>query len=215
MSKLGGIPYMGIAFKSIYEKVLLCKTPFKKKLFILSLIDLQFAKYLLYNKLTNLLRLDLSLLKKLDRIQHVKVSKLLEKNPTHIVEYVLLNTNLNRITQYNIQNVYDALHWNKEQGAVWGVGGYKTSEDNIHAHYMKHEHEFNNINNIQEYERYPIENFNKMQKCMLHSNGRDVFYSGLVNDVFIVCRWYDKKFYISSCYVVESGDKPGRYMDRL
>jgi hypothetical protein len=100
----------------------------------------------------------------------------------------------------------------------WGSGNHKSKKENVNAHYTKHvlssegDHWANLISkDKQSYERYAIDSFNKLKKVLVHTDGKNIYISGFLGNIFTIGRYYGDKFKLSSCYYVESGEKMGRY----
>lgn len=154
-------------------------------------------------------------LKKLnDMIKHIDVS---------IMTMLFDKINYQKINMHNVKNlllfVRDENDFIRGKKIIeWGRGNYKSVEENIKKHYEKHvlnEDEGIYWGNVDcdDYEKYAIDNFYKMENVIVHSNGRYVYLSGFYGDVFIVGRYDDGVFGISSCYHVDGGVKNGRYKD--
>jgi len=129
------------------------------------------------------------------------------------------------ITQYNYSKllcyIKDLNDFEKRILKIrWGPGNHKTIKKNVNAHYVKHplsnnekEHWKYILGNVNQhtYELYAINSFYKLKNVIVHTDGVNVFLSGFYNNVFIIGRYCDAVFGISSCYYVESGEKLGRY----
>ena len=134
------------------------------------------------------------------------------------------SSNIGNLTKYNIENIYQFFiqyldFSNKQIKIEWGKGNYDNVEKNLYEHYKKHvlsedEHEIwkKILSNItkEEYQKYAINSFYEMQNIVLHTNGRQVYISGFKDKIFIVGKYENFIFTISSCYYVEIGEKNGR-----
>lgn len=138
---------------------------------------------------------------------------------------VLTKCDLSKVTTYNISDVVKYLNdqpkWSKNK-IKWGAGNNSDVDSNIQQHYFKHVlsdegkfwHKLGVIT-LNDYLQYPLDNFGRMKKVLVHSNGVSTYLSGFVDHIFIIGRYDKNDFGISSCYYVESGEKPGRYSDML
>jgi len=159
----------------------------------------------------------------------------------HDMILLLNKCNLDKITLYNVNDVlkyiknYDSLISGKTK-IEWGPGNHGESDKNVLMHFIKHvitdktEGELiknilvnnnlssNNNDNVNDYytmyqlyKNYPIMNFTKMEKITIHTNGKHTYMSGIYQNMFIVGRYTNDVFGISSCYYLFSGDKIGRH----
>ena len=130
---------------------------------------------------------------------------------------------IQRINKKNINLVLEFISnesafINKQIKIEWGPGNHGEINLNINKHYEKHvlSNEGNHWKNLlanmnsESYANYAIDNFYKMKKVMVHSNGVNAHISGFYGNVFIIGRYHEGVFGISSCYYVESGVKQGR-----
>lgn len=97
----------------------------------------------------------------------------------------------------------------------WGPGNHSDITNNIAMHYKKHvlseEGKYWNHISLTEYENYPINHFYDLKDVCVHTNGRRTYLSGFHNNIFIIGRYHNDIFGISSCYYVENSRKPCRY----
>ena len=149
----------------------------------------------------------------------------------NITEY-----NVNKLSLY----LRDINKFNK-LNIKWGPGNHKSITNNINEHFNKHvlseegEHWHKILNkmnckstnsanknccildkgnlkvSLKSYEKYAIDSFNKMKNVIIHTDGVNVHLSGFYNNIFIIGRYDNETFGISSCYYVETGEKSGRY----
>jgi hypothetical protein len=132
-----------------------------------------------------------------------------------------------KISMYNVTKlllfVKDEYRFrNKMIDIKWGPGNNGNRMDNVKKHFIKHVlsdegyYWVNILNDIscKEYEQYAINIFYKMKNVIVHSDGVNVYLSGIYGNVFIVGRYDDNGLFgVSSCYYVKDGDKLGRYND--
>lgn len=128
---------------------------------------------------------------------------------------ILERVDYRSITKHNISDIKlflrdEELFVNHQLEIKWGPGNHADIATNVSEHYLKHKDEFT-WNSIKEYQNYPIKYFYQMKDVCVHSNGVHTYLSGFYNNVFIIGRYHQDIFGISSCYYVESGSKPGRY----
>lgn len=128
---------------------------------------------------------------------------------------------LEKVTIHNARDILRFID-NPIPVPEWGPGNFGDVTINQIEHYNKHilseEGEYwkticPNLT-LEWYINYPISNFHKMTNVVVSSNGKYTYYSGFVDNVFIVGRYEGDKFGISPCYYVVDGEKPGRYVDR-
>ncbi len=134
--------------------------------------------------------------------------------------------NYQQINVYNVKKLLLFLNdehkfKSHEIDVDWGPGNHGNVHDNVNQHFIKHvlsdegiywKTLLNEIN-CDNYKKYAIDAFYKMKNVIVHSNGFKVYLSGFYGNVFIVGRYCNELFGISSCYYVESGEKNGRYND--
>jgi len=185
------------------------------------------AEYILINKLYNLFDIHDTINNKYTNKELIKLHMLAEYIP--IQKGILLCTriNIDKINKYNvipllqfIDNEHNFI--NKKINIVWGPGNHGDLTKNVTEHFKKHvmsEMENKYWSSLlpdisyESYKNYAIKSFYKMKKVIIHSNGKFVYLSGFYNNVFIVGRYQEKVFGISSCYYVENGKKNGRKND--
>lgn len=83
------------------------------------------------------------------------------------------------------------------------------TNDNNNTNNNTHDNDYYTM--YQLYKNYPIMNFTKMEKITIHTDGKHTYMSGIVQNMFIVGRYTNDVFGISSCYYLFSGDKIGRH----
>ena len=118
-----------------------------------------------------------------------------------------------------IQTIIKDIENNFNFNIKWGPGNHKNIAININEHFKKHvlseegKYWFKILDKIDytSYQKYAIDSFYKMKKVIIHTNGVDVYLSGFYGNIFIIGRYDNNIFGISSCYYVESGEKLGRY----
>ena len=149
--------------------------------------------------------------------------KLFEKfktiNITEHNAYKLFLKDIDKNFEPNIKWGKDSFRISTGYVYVFRPGNHKNITDNICAHFKKHvlsdESKYwkKILDNIscRSYIKYAIDSFYKMKNKIIHTNGFDVYLSGFHGNVFIIGRYNDDKFGISSCYYVKSGKKLGRY----
>lgn len=178
------------------------------------------AEHILFKKLFNILNEYVNI----ETYSKTDLNKLqMLTNYVSIQEAVLIYQNSINITKYNVRKLLQFIKdkdkfINKEMNIVWGPGNHANVEENINEHYKKHvlsnwEAQYWKSLNCESYRDYAIESFYKIKNVMVHSNGKNVYLSGFYGNVFIIGRYEDDVFGISSCYYVESGVKCGRERD--
>lgn len=149
-----------------------------------------------------------------------------KKMPLRDVVEVFDAVAVDQITSSNIRKlllfIRDKPYFSNKSRVKW------RSKECLVQHYRKHvlSSEENNkvlpvecvywkylLKNIEcaSYERYAIDSFYKMKNVIVHTDGAEVWLSGFHGNVFIIGRYSDKVFGISSCYYVVDGEKQGRY----
>jgi len=184
----------------------------------------QLTEYILSKKLYNILNCSIDL----ENYDLNKLNLLANNIPIH--QAILLCQTSANITKYNANDILKFIHdkenfINKKIKIEWGPGNHKDPKLNLIEHYQKHVLSketvpFNELAHwkslltdptCESYGKYAIESFYKMQNVIVHSNGTHVYLSGFYGTVFIIGRYNGDVFGISSCYVVESGEKNGRF----
>lgn len=142
--------------------------------------------------------------------------------------YLRCEGDLEVINTHNIQQLLDFIRDERKfvRGRIdvgWGPGNYDNPKLNLLHHYRKHildsdaeRERWKDILPIlseESYRDYAINSFYKMQRVVIHSNGKTVYLSGFYENVFIIGRYHEGIFGLSSCYYVELGEKEGRYKD--
>lgn len=181
------------------------------------------AEYILNRRLRCLLQLPLVDVLVAYSVRELgKLAKLTIKLSLDNIITMLSYVELDKLTIYNVEQIYMyvtnyLLFANKKVNIVWGPGNHPDPATNIKEHYAKHvlssdegKYWSSVITDCKSYEQYAINSFYHMKNVIIHTNGRNVYISGFYNNVFIVGRYHKNVFGISSCYYVESGEKPGR-----
>lgn len=167
----------------------------------------------------------------------VNLSKII---PLNNILCILQRVQIEKVTQFNVKDLYKFIS-NIDQfinGSVniqWGPGNNRYPNINSIKHYKKHvdsSYEQHYLNEYQDWEQlgdklsvdfndcpmyinYAIDKFYQMSDVMVHTNGKGVYMSGFVMNVFIVGRYDKDTFGISSCYYVKSRKRMGRETDRV
>jgi len=176
------------------------------------------TEYILFNKLYSLF--DINDLKSYNNRELIKLHKISQKigiyDAIKIFDKVILRNN---ISYYNVNKLLLYLNdednfRNKTIDIKWGPGNHKNINDNVKYHYIKHvlskDEQWDNISE-EEYQQYAIDTFYKITNYLVHTDGKNVYLSGFYNNVFIIGRYHNNIFGISSCYYVKNGQKNGRY----
>ena len=142
-----------------------------------------------------------------------------------IISSTQLFSKCNNVTKKNICDLLKYLD-NEQKFLLheipisWGPGNHGDIDINIREHHKKHviddkkeSQEWGKfgVKTLQEYKDYAVNNFYLMSNVIVHTDGCYVYLSGFYGNVFIVGRYDNDVFGISSSYYVESGEKPGRY----
>lgn len=177
---------------------------------------------ILFKKLYSLF--EYNKLKSYSNHELIKLNKLVlnSKLSLDIVITIFNKFNTINVTERNINKL--ALYLKdidkfKSLNVKWGPGNHKNVINNINEHFNKHllseegKHWNKILSNIdcKSYEKYAIDSFHKMKNVIIHTDGVNVHLSGFHNNVFIIGRYHNDIFGISSCYYVETGEKSGRY----
>ena len=104
----------------------------------------------------------------------------------------------------------------------WWACNHGNVIKNIEEHFIKHVYHVLSCEGVywkslldeiscDSYKKYTIDVFYKMKNVIVHTDGINVYLSGFYDNVFIISRYHDDIFGISSCYYVENGEKNGRY----
>jgi hypothetical protein len=183
--------------------------------------DKELTEYILFKKMFKLF--DCYDLGNYERDQLKKLNDMLKHVNIYDMTMLFNKINYQKINIFNVKNLL--LFLRDENDFIgkkiiigWGPGNYKNIDENIMNHYEKHvldDEECSYWGNVDcdSYKQYAIDNFYKMKNVIVHSNGRYVYLSGFYGDVFIVGRYDEGVFGISSCYYVAGGVKNGRYKD--
>lgn len=180
--------------------------------------------YIVTKRLWRLFRLPSEIIVKYNTKELHQVDMLLEFVSYELLVPVVLKCNLDKITKYNIHDViryfndYDRF---MNDDVEWGPGNHNDIDANITEHYIKHvlsnegRHWKSLLSDMSEqsYKDYARNMFKRMERVVVHSNGRHTYMSGFYGKIFIVGRYHEGVFGISSCYYVNDGEKPGRYID--
>ena len=185
----------------------------------LFLINKQQAIFILYKKLNNIL--NYSFKNEFSEKELLKFNMILNVLPFDDAIKLFMKVNTNFI---NTNNATKLLKYIMDENKFinmnigWGPGNHKDVSTNIKEHYFKHvlsdveKEKWNllGINNYETYKNYAISKFYEMKNIIVHTDGNKVYMSGFYGNVFIIGRYHDDTFGISSCYYVESGRKLGR-----
>lgn len=182
--------------------------------------------YILTKRLYNLLCLPIVFISKYDKNELVKLNKFTGLIGKDDIVELLSRIPINRLTVYNVKDLLLYTHQSVDltTGKIhisWGPGNHSSIDENIMEHYNKHVLSdegvyWNNILNhmsCESYRDYAVESFYKMKRVIIHSNGKNTYMSGFRENIFVVGRYHEGIFGISSCYYVEGGEKMGRYND--
>lgn len=197
--------------------------------------DINVATHILKKRAYELLMIPYNTLRNYTTQEMIKICKLIRLmniEPKDMIK-ILSKCELSKLTKHNINDVlkyvknYDDMI-NGKLKIHWGPGNHNNIENNIYMHYIKHvvsdENEGRMIKNImgicdnmnenevyELYKNYPLNNFRKMEKITIHTDGRHTYLSGIYQNMFIVGRYSDDVFGISSCYYLFEGEKSKRY----
>jgi hypothetical protein len=184
------------------------------------------AVFILVKRMWNLLNLSLDFLKKYTKRELQRIYILSEYVSIEDLISVITFCYLDKVTKYNIKDIIRYLHEyndfkNGNNIVEWGPGNHDDIETNVVEHYNKHILSDEGIHwkerleeiNMMAYKNYATTMFKKMDKIVIHSNGKLTYMSGFYDKIFIVGRYDKGVFGISSCYYVPSGEKLGRYID--
>jgi len=186
-------------------------------------INKEQTEYILFKKLNVLF--DTNKIKLYTKSELNKINKIVLKCKisVDIISKLFNKFNTENITEYNASRLLLYLRDIDEilrSNIKWGSGNNNNANENIINHFKKHvlcpnegKYWVKILDKIDcySYEKYTIDSFSKMKKVLIHTDGVDVYLSGFHNDIFIVGRYDNDAFTISSCYYVESGEKFGRY----
>jgi hypothetical protein len=182
---------------------------------ILFFRNIKLAEFVLFKKMYMLFNWD-----NLDEYNENELIKLYKLCKVVSLESAIKLVVYDNITIYNTRDILLFLRdknkfINKEVDIKWGPGNHGNPIDNVKKHYIKHILSDEGIywNNISlcDYEKFAIDSFYKMERIIVHTNGRNVYLSGFYGNIFIVGRYDGDVFGLSSCYYVENGEKKGRY----
>ena len=154
----------------------------------------------------------------------IKLNKIVSNNKLSLDITIKLFEKFNtiNITEHNVYKLFlysKDIENNFGLNIKWGPGNHKNITDNITNHFKKHvlseegKYWLKILDSLdcKSYEKYAIESFYKMKDIIIHTDGTKVYLSGFYGNVFIIGRYHNNVFGISSCYYVESGEKLGRY----
>lgn len=168
------------------------------------------AEYILIKKMYLLFDIQL---KNYNPQELIKLYKIAQRVGIFEAVKLFKKFNYNMITIYNADKFLLYLRdLDNFKNISWGPGNHKNINDNVTNHYIKHvlssEYKYwKFIHNEGEYKQYAIDAFYKMIKIIIHTDGKNVYLSGFYNHVFIIGRYHNDTFGISSCYYVENGEK--------
>jgi len=160
-----------------------------------------------------------------NKLKSYRISELIKLNKITVKSKLLLDDVISLFDKFNIVNIteYNAnkllLYLGNKINVKWGPGNHKNITNNINQHFDKHvlseegKYWVKLLDKIdcKSYEQYAIDSFHKMKNIIIHTDGINVYLSGFYNNIFIIGRYHDNIFGISSCYYVKSGEKLGRY----
>ena len=160
-----------------------------------------------------------------NKLKSYRISELIKLNKITVKSKLLLDDVISLFDKFNIVNIteYNAnkllLYLGNKINVKWGPGNHKNITNNINQHFDKHvlseegKYWVKLLDKIdcKSYEQYAIDSFHKMKNVIIHTDGINVYLSGFYNNIFIIGRYHDNIFGISSCYYVKSGEKLGRY----
>jgi len=177
----------------------------------------------LFKKYNNLF--EYKKLRKYNVSELIKLNKIISNNKTRLETIIKVFDKFNsiNITEHNFDKLLLYLRdidkfSNMKVG--WGPGNQGDTTSNLHQHFNKHvlsneesKYWSSILNNLdyKSYKNYAINFFNKMNKVIIHTDGVNIHLSGFYNNIFIIGRYHDDVFGISSCYYVNNGEKLGRY----
>ncbi len=176
--------------------------------------------HILFKKLNSLF--EFNKLRSYSISELIKINKIVLNNKLSLDIIIRIFDKFKNITEYNISKLSLYLRDIDKFGNLnikWGPGNHKNITNNINEHFNKHVlseegkywHKILDKVNYSSYEKYAINSFHKMKNVIIHTNGVDVHLSGFYGNIFIIGRYDNDIFGISSCYYVKSGEKPGRY----
>lgn len=155
-----------------------------------------------------------------------KIDRLTKLTNIYYIQKLLLHINIGILNLVNEKNIklllkfidYKTLFENRLVPINWGPGNHESIDINIEKHYCKHIlssegfcwKEIISDLSLKSYRDYAINSFYSMSKVIVHTDGSRVYLSGFVGNIFIIGRFHGDSFGLSSCYYVESGEKPGR-----
>ncbi len=184
------------------------------------------AEFIFYKKLYHVLCLN--------NIHHysqdelIKLNKLFNVSNNISLKLLKLSENFHVHQYINKHNIHNLLllindfHGKKHIIIEWGPGNHENPIINLKAHYQKHVLSDEGLYwknllsdfTLDNYKNYAIHSFYKMKKVIVHTNGKHIYLSGFYGNVFIIGRYHDNIFGISSCYYVINGEKLGRYKNK-
>jgi len=181
------------------------------------------AEYILFKKLYKLFDTnDLDEYKEKELIKLYKITEIITL--TYAIQ-LFRKINYQNLTVHNAKKLLLFLRDENDfktnkLNVEWGPGNNNNNSDNIKNHFNKHvlsndegtywKTILSEIN-YDTYANFAINVFYKMINVIVHTDGTKVYLSGFYGNVFIVGRYHNDTFGISSCYYVENGEKNGRY----
>ena len=174
---------------------------------------------------THILFKKFNVLFNVNKLKSYNINELIKLNKITVKSKLILDDIIKLFDRFNITNIteYNAskllLYLGNINNIQWGPGNNKNISDNINQHFNKHvlseegKYWVKLLDKIdcKLYERYAINSFDKMKNIIIHTDGINVYLSGFYNNIFIIGRYDNNIFGISSCYYVKSGEKLGRY----
>ena len=174
--------------------------------------------HILFKKLNSLF--EANKLKSYSNSELIKLNKIALKNKLSLDILIRIFDKFKNITEYNINKLslylrdIDKFH---NLNIKWGPGNHKTIINNINQHFNKHvlseegKDWLKILVDHKSYENYAINSFNKIKNVIIHTDGVNVYLSGFHGNIFIIGRYDNDVFGISSCYHVKTGEKSARY----
>ena len=187
------------------------------------------ALTIIEEKYYTLLNINIELLKNVNPTWVTKIKRISESISIYDTLWLFNKvTDINNITKNNAKFLmvffeqYDNFKENKIE-IKWGKGNHNDAETNLNEHYKKHllseeGYMWKNVldcMDVNSYKEYAIKSFYNMNNIVIHTDGNNIYISGFINKIFIVGKYSDNTFSISSCYYVESGEKKGRHKTSL
>lgn len=176
------------------------------------------TEFILFKKLYQLF--NCSHLRSYDENELLKLNTVASCIPLLDAVILLNNVNHQLVNKYNAKKLL--LYLRDKDDFInhniiirWGTGNHQDVTTNIREHFNKHvvllPDEWNQHLDLNGYRDYAITAFYKMNNVIIHTDGTGVYLSGFYGKIFIIGRYDNDIFGISSCYYVHNGEKAGRY----